>query len=405
MFKRAAFAVSLLACNFSFAADEPQWLKDARARESKSLKPAQIQSKDGWFKVSTPGKSVGTIELEQGSYSVELDIGGDSNVHCEVYPKGVDLANTLRVTFDNAMKNAAERQGKLEARALESSEAGAHGAVPYIAMNWVYRVAGSNGSLLGGFKQIVLEKDNLGVYCAHNAFGFTRTFAAIGKAFADSLQTQEAVNAPQYMEISAVTMSGKKIGVAVTTVQRDSEGDTRAKQMSAMLVSMPNDIIHAQDATHIEWVRPDGTLINAGSTEVVNGELSTDLTLQQDEDAWVVEGKAEGTPVKAALPEGALPGNSLLQARELRALLAEPDAVGREHTMNLWLDENPVALTPAKIKVLSRQGIDRFATLAEVGEIKANLTLDKATGMPSAAEMKIGPIAMQLERVYVNGSL
>lgn len=403
MFKRAAFVVSLLACNTAFAADEPQWLKEARARESKLLKPAQLESKDGWFKVHTPGKSVLTIELEQESYSVELDIGGDAHVHCEVYPKGIDLANTLRVTFENTMKVVEELQGKLEARALERSDAGAHGPVPYIAMNWLYRVASPEGSKLGGFKQFVLEKGDVGVYCAHNELGYARTFATIAQAFAETLQTREPVKTPQYIEISTATMAGKKIGVAITTLERDSEGDTRARQMTAMLVSLPNDTVHAQDTRHVEWVRPDGTLINAASSEFVNGELSTDLALQQDEDAWVVEGKAEGKTVKAALPEGAQPGNSILQARELRTLLAGPNPVGREHIMNLWLDENPVGLTAAKIKVLSRQGSDSFATLAQLGEVKANLTLDKATGMPSAVDMKLGPLDMHLERVYVKG--
>ncbi len=119
MFRQAALALSLLMCVSAFADEEPQWLKDARAREAKSLKPAEIRSKDGWLKVTTPGKAVGVVEKVEGSYSVELDIDSDAHVHCEVYPNGVDLANALRKTLSNSMKNVEELQGKLEARALE----------------------------------------------------------------------------------------------------------------------------------------------------------------------------------------------------------------------------------------------------------------------------------------------
>src|SRR5687768_3450372 len=299
MFKRAAFAFSLLLCTSAFGADEPKWLKDARARESKSLKAAEIKSKDGWFKVRTPGKKVGTIEKVEGSYSVELEIGGGgASVHCEVYPEGIDIANALRVTLHNAIKEIESSQGKIEARALESTDAGAYGAVPYISLSWVYRVASPEGAQVGGFKQFVMEKGKQGVYCAHNDLGFTRTFAAISRAFAESLETQDPVSTPHYIEISTASMSGTKIGVAVSTLERDGEGDTRARQMTAMLIATDDGRVQSQDATHVHWVRPDGTLINAANTDVSNGEVENNLTLMAEEGRWIVEGEVQGKTVK-----------------------------------------------------------------------------------------------------------
>lgn len=402
MFKSAALALSLFLGASALADDEPQWLKDARARESQSLKPGEVKSKDGWFKASLPGKVVGVIEEVEGSYSVELDIGTDVNVFCEVYPKGIDLANGLRQTLTNSMKNIEESQGKLEARALESSDAGAHGAVPYIAMNWIYRVSGEKGALLGGFKQVVLEKGASAVYCAHNDIGFTKTFAAIHKAFANSLETRDAAPAPRYSEIQVATVRGEKIGIAMTTVEIDADGDSKAKESTAMLMVMGKDAVHAQDAVHVEWVRPDGSLINAASTEVVNNEVTTDLGLKLEDGRWLVEGESGGKPFNAALPDDAQPGNSIAHAQQLRVLLAQPDPIGREHSINVWVDDQPEKLTATRVKIVSRQG-DRFLARAEIGEVKADLTLDK-NGMPAVAEMKLGPLDIKLERVYVNGS-
>jgi hypothetical protein len=404
MFKRAAFAITLLSCTSAFGADEPQWLKDARARESKSLQPAEIKSKDGWFKARTPGKLVGTIEKVDGSYSVELDVGGDGSVYCEVFPEGVDFANGLRVTLDNAMKEIESSQGKIEVRVLEGTDAGAHGAVPYFALTWLYRVATPKGAMVGGFKQFVMEKGKSGVYCAHNDLGYTRTFATISQAFASSLETREPVSAPHYVEISTATMTGTKIGVTLSTVERDSEGDTKARQMTAMLIATNDGAVQAQDASHVNWVRPDGTLINASNTEVSNGELSNSLSLQEDDGTWVVEGEVQGKAVKTTLPKDSQPGNMIAQAHQLRALLAEPNAVGREHTMGIWLAENPEKLTVAKTKILAKQGDKHFTARSEIGGVTANITLDKVSGMASAADVKIGPLNVKLERVYVNGS-
>jgi len=404
MFKRAAFASTLLLCVFASGADEPGWLKEARAREGSSLMPTELRSEDGWLKVSTPGKLVNPIEKLEGSYTVELDVGGDSSVYCEVYPEGIDLANSLRSTLLAAIKEIESSQGKLDARVLESSDAGAYGTVPYIAMSWLYRVASADGARVGALKQLVLEKGDASVYCAHNELGFTRTFTTIARAFADSLETGEPVAAPHYLDISTASIAGAKIGVAVSTLERDGEGDTRARQMTALLIATDDGSIQAQDSIHVDWVRPDGTLINAANSDVSNGELSSDLSLKEDEGVWLVEGEVQGKAVKTTLPKDSQPGNWVAQARQMRALLAEPDAPGREHTMGFWIAENPEKLTVAKTRILAKQGDRHFTARGEVGGITADLKLDSTDGMASAADLKLGPLDLKLERVHVSGS-
>jgi hypothetical protein len=172
-----------------------------------------------------------------------------------------------------------------------------------------------------------------------------------------------------------------------------------------MLIATEDGAVQSQDSTHINWVRPDGSLINAVNTDVANGELENNLGLKLNEGSWVVEGEIQGKAVKAKLPKNAQPGTWVAQARELRALMAAPDAVGREHTMNLWIAENPEKLTLAKTKLLARQGDKHFTARGEIGSIAADLVLESASGMASAADLKIGPVQIKLERVFVQGSL
>lgn len=398
-----AFALTLLLCTVAQAAEEPKWLKDARAREGKSLQAGRIESKDGWFSVATPGKLVGTVEKVDGIYSIELDVGGDTSVHCVVYPEGIDLANSLRVTFEHMIKAIEASEGKIEARALESTDAGAYGAVPYIALSWLYSVKGPQGVLVGGLKQLVMEKGGHGVVCLHDDLGYTRTFAAVTRAIADSLQTREPAGAPHYVEIATASMSGAKIGVAVTTLERDAEGDTRAMQMTALLLATEDGAVRSEDSTDIHWLRPDGTLINAASTSISNGELSADLSLTAEDEAWVVEGRFQGKEVRTTLPPGAEPGNWVVQARQLRALLAQPDAAGREHRIDLWIEDNPAELTEFKTTLVAKQGDDRYTARGDFGGIAVDLTLDSASGMTAAADLDLGPVRMKIERVYVSG--
>jgi hypothetical protein len=394
MFQRALLASCLLLSFAAHAADEPKWLKDARARELKSLKPSEIKSKDGWFRVNTPGKLVGSIEKAEGSYSVELDIGGDSSVHCEVYPDGVDLANALRITLDGAFKNIEASQGKLEVRALETTDAGAYGAVPYITVSWIYRVSTDKGPMLGAFKQFVMEKGKQAVYCAHNDLGYTRTFETITRAFADTLQTEAPPVTPHYFEVATASMSGNKIGVMVSSLEKDTEGDIRARQITAMFIATDDGNVRSQDSTQIQWLRSDGSLINAATADVGNGELENDLSLKETDGVWTVEGEVQGKVVKTSLPKDSQPGSWLTQAWQLRELLAAPDAVGREHTIGMWIAENPEKLTVTKTKILAKRGDQAFTARADVGGMSADLLLDKASGMATAADIKVGLVSM-----------
>ena len=295
MSKRFVFGLfAFLVTCVAQAADEPQWLKDARAREGKTVRAAEIKSKDNWFKARIPAKVVGDIEKSEGSYTVQLDIGGDQPAFCEIMPDGFDMADMLRRNLEFTMGQVAEAQGKVELRMLEFIDAGVFGNVPYLQTQWVYRVNDGTAPRVGGFKQISMEKNDKGIYCAHVDLGYTKTFAAIARAFADTFETTSDTPAPYYEEIAIATMSGKKIGVALTTLERDKDGDTKAVETTAMLVPTPDGMLHSQDSVHLEWIRPDASLINATHFIGKDGELTTSLTLNVVEDAWVVDGDLDG---------------------------------------------------------------------------------------------------------------
>ena len=54
----AAPVLMIMSTTQAADAPEPQWLKDARAREAKSLEVRPIESKDKWFKARVPGKKI-----------------------------------------------------------------------------------------------------------------------------------------------------------------------------------------------------------------------------------------------------------------------------------------------------------------------------------------------------------
>ncbi|HYJ41572.1 MAG TPA: hypothetical protein VEW08_12330 [Steroidobacteraceae bacterium] len=403
MSKRALICLSILLSTLARAAEEPQWLKDARAREG-NAKPAVLKSKDNWFKARVPAKVIGDIEKSEGSYTVELDIGSDQPVYCEIMPEGFDMADMVRRNLEFTMGQVAEAQGKVEARSLESIDAGVFGNVPYLQTQWLYRVNDGTAQRLGGFKQISMEKNDKGIYCAHVDLGYTQSFAALAKAFADTFESTTDAPAPYYEEIAVATMGGKKIGVALTTLERDADGDTKAVETTAMLVPGPAGTLHSQDAVHLEWIRTDSSLINATHFIAKDGELTTSVALNVEDNAWVVDGELDGKKYNQKLKADAQPGTWVAQALGLRKLLSADNPVGAEHTMSAWLADDPGKLTDARTKVIAKAGDKRFKALATAGDMNATVTIDKATGTIDAAEMEIGGLDMTIERVYTKGA-
>jgi hypothetical protein len=405
MSKRMWLALSAFVASFSVqAADEPQWLKDARAREGKMGLPSAIKSKDNWFKAKLPAKLIGEIEKVEGSYTVELNIGSDQSAYCEIMPEGFDMADMIRSNLEFTMEQVAKGQGKIEVRALEATDAGVFGNVPYLQTQWVYRVNDGKAQLLGGFQQISMEKNGQGIYCAHVDIGYTKTFFAVAKAFAETFESASDEPAPFYEEIAVTTIGGRKLGISRTTLDRDEEGDIKVTDTSAMLSPVANGVLHSDDTIRLEWVRPDYSLINATRFVAKNGALTTNLNLKFVDKAWIVDGDHDGKKLNHKLKGDGQPGTSLAQAVGLRKILAASDPIGSQQTMWSWLGSAPDTLVETNTKITAKAGDKKFKGVANLEGINADVIIDQVSGTVAFAEVKTNGIEMTFERVYARGT-
>ena len=125
------------------------------------------------------------------------------------------------------MEQVEKSQGKVEARSIESIDAGLFGEVPYLQTQWVYRVNDGKAQRLGGLKQISMEKATR-ASTARTGSRLRKTFNAVVKAFAETFESTTAVPTPYY-EV-AIALLGMKVGIAVTTLVRDDDGDMKPRR-------------------------------------------------------------------------------------------------------------------------------------------------------------------------------
>jgi len=190
----------------------------------------------------------------------------------------------------------------------------------------------------------------------------------------------------------------------VTRLEQDADEDTKASQLTSLLLPAAGGAVHTQDGLQVEWIKADGALINASQAMSKDGEIVIDATLTRSATGWIIQGDSQGTPLDSKLPAEVRPASWVEQARGRRKLLASGNPIGVEYSSDLWVQPALDGLTAGKTRVLARKGPGEFTARATSGNFTAELILDAKTGMPVSTDFPLGPLNIHVERVFVSGS-
>ena len=404
---RIAIALFGLSCLTAAQAAEPDWLVQARAREGQLGKPKNVKSTDGFFRAQVPAKIVGKIAPDDGTYLVRMDARAGSPIECVVLRQGQDLASFLVATSGHAYEMIAAAHGKVTAKAVERVDAGAIGSSPFLAVDWTHRLeAEGQTPAVGALKQLAASKNGHTIYCVHDEVGYAQTFRKLADALISSLAFDDAPKVRPYRsEISTLSLQGMRVAVDEVTYTKDADGDTQVQHTSAMLVPVDGQTLSASDELMIQWVRPDGSLINAMQIESENGQIATQLKLDpRDDGSWAVSGTFKSKPLSAEVPPSE-PSTMLSDVILLRSKLAERNPVGSVMKVQTWLPGvDPSKLLAQELKVLRAIDDDKFVAKLEMGGIVADLVVER-DGSTLAGKLTMGPMKMEIERVFADGAI
>ena len=386
-------------------AQEPAWLTEARAREAGTMKARRIESGDDWFRATVPARLNGKVELADDSYSFALDVGSESPVQCEVIPGGFDPANLLRAAADITFAEVESIHGRIEQKAVERIDAGVVGHSPLLEIDWIYRANDGSGPRLGAIKQAAAQKGGHGIYCAHIELGYAQTFRNVVRSLVESLQMPDAEGHGEayFVELETMRANDMNVGVSVIRLVRDEDGDTQATTQSSMLLPAGEGTVQAQDSYTTEWLRPDGSLINAAHVEIRNGGIESNLGLtEQDDGRWWVEGEHMGKTLEQAIAADA-PASLVQQAWLRRELLDAEDPVGRQLSGKVWLSADPTRFSDWHAKVTGAVGAGEYAAQETVAGLVFDTVLEPSTGLPLRFSMPLGPMTLTAQRAAVHG--
>lgn len=407
---RSAILMAMAWCCAGAAADaaeaEPEWLQKARAREAAAAPLQDVRSTDGELRARVPARLLEKIKPDDDAYSVMLDIGAEAPISCELIKDGFDAAALLDRTRALTLEEVGEAQGKVEMHSIERIDAGVIGDSPFLAADWIYLVNDGKQKSLGALKQIAALKAGHGIYCAHADIGYAKTFRDVASAFIESVEIERADEPAEFIEIHLLRLGDSRVGFSQVRMYRDSEGDSNFSTTTSFIMPDGDGSIGTEDSNEVQWVRPDGSLINATYASADNGELSEALKLDQQEDGrWKVSGKVQGKDFAEILKGPGDPATFVKQARARAALLSQPDAAGRETAAPYWVSADPGRLGSWTFKAGKPLEAGLYAGTEALAGLTVETVTEVETGLTTQATMRVGPATLTIERALIRGRL
>ena len=369
----------------------PGSLEVQMQRETDLPAATEVATADGTVRARVAGRLVGEFaRTAEGSHYGMFDIGTRSPVGCHLFDEDKDPATLLALMSDRVFEEIGARSS-LGQKAVYGVDAGNADRYPYLGVDWVATLDGGGLHL----KQKFGNHGDRSLYCFHEDAGYAKTFETFFAGFLATLELPEEEAPTQYREISVMRIGGHEVGFEVSSVRRDEDGDYRADTQVALLVPSAVDAVQASDDYSIEYSRPDGSVINEVSISSSGADL-TRLNLQREDGVWAVRGEMQGKSISETFDAPEQLTSGIQEARHLQSLLR-----GEAEELRYWRWIG-AARPEQPVEHVMRKTGDRSATV-EAGPVRLELEMDEMG--PKLGTMKIGRFEMQMERVYVDGSL
>jgi hypothetical protein len=383
-------------------APDPNWFEKLLARETSPLPETRLLGAEDSFQAKVFASILAPPKAAEGFQYFALGIGSSAPAECWVYDSARDPAAALRTISDEMLRLIAERHGPIEAKAVQRIDAGVFGDIPYLALDWIYRVSTKQGAQAGQLKHLAGTKHERTILCVHNEPGYAESFSRVFGGLLASFDSPKTAQKAYYTEVMLIAVGGRRNGFGRLTFSLDRDGDTVVREQTAMLLAGDMQTVRAHDSQRIEFSRPDGSLISEISAEAENGELQEKLRLDHGAEGWHVSGTLRSKDFTSALGEHALLSD-LGEMRAFRAFIpsAKPGSVLRFAEWSADVDPGKVTETEF---VVAETSADGAAGTLKAGNLAVQASVER-TGSFRSARFSLGATTMEIDRVHVEGTV
>lgn len=272
------------------------------AREAKALTEQAAEGPGHAWSAKIPAVGAPQISVVDDVHVVEIPIGSDAAVRCQVHPEPVDPAGTLY----GVLKESAAR---VEYREVKPAGVKLVGGWPAAYLDALYVTDAPGGKAAGGLKLAIHTSGGRSLFCLHDELGYRDTFQRVSTTFFETFR--EPVKTEQkatYTEISIVKLDDAVVGYNVTMLLPGAKPGERERRdsSSSFLPTSPKDVVF-EDSFNVTHYNAKGQIADDTFIEASQGELSMQLKLTRGEDGkYSYDGKISGKTVQGnlATPHG-----------------------------------------------------------------------------------------------------
>jgi hypothetical protein len=364
-------------------------------REASGLKEQGVQGPDAAWSAKVPAAAEPKLSRAENVMLVDIPIGSESAVRCQIFADTLDPAGTLH----GVIKESAEA---VEYRSIAPSGVGLFGGLPAAFLETVYVTETEGGKGAGGLKLAIQVREQESLLCLHDELGYRQTFKDISNAFFSSFQVRNASpSASTYTEVSKVHLGETDVGYGVTRVTPGEKPGERMYSYSntTLIPISPKDVVF-NDAYELYAYDAKSALQTATWVDGSNGEIAMKVTIKRGAGAkYAYEGEAKGKPLKGVLEAPRGLGGPLDTAARLKKKLKAGGA------FELVLPEYHPSLdltTLVDVKYSHQKSDPARQVTVTLREHTITTELDE-DGIAKASSFLIGKNKLTIERLKSSG--
>jgi hypothetical protein len=370
-------------------------LEGMLAKEATGLKDHAVSGPGQAWSAKVPSVGEATLTLAGEVVLVEIPVGSDAAIRCQVHPEQVDAAGTMY----GVIKESAAR---VEYRQVAPAGVKLIGDSPAAFLEALYVTDVPGGKAAGGLKLAIHAREGRSLFCLHDELGYRETFQRVSSAFFASFQeAKKPESKATYSEVSVVKLDDMAVGFNVTRMSPGAKPGERerADSSSSFIPTSATDMIF-EDSFNITRYNAKGQIAEDTFIEASQGELNLQLKLSRADDGkYSYAGTISGKKVSGALatPKGLTTSlqTAVTLRKKLKAGGAFQDVVDEYHP-----NIDPTAVLPVTY-AHAKDAPPRQITV-KLGDRVITSEVDD-DGMRKSGGFDLGKHKLTFERLRVDG--
>jgi hypothetical protein len=261
------------------------------ARESTGLVASDLKGPAGAFTTRVSSKGAVQTALSEGIALLDIPIGAESPVHCQVFPGDVDPGGTLSHLFEDARKN-------VEFRQMTPWSVTAIGGAPAAFVRGIYLSSGPRGKSLGQLKAMINTLPGHTVLCVHDELGYEKTFTTVVTELGEHLEFSGAKQeAPHYIEIQRATTQG--VPIAFARIEMVNKPGKHGQVVNGFaMIPISEAEIRFDDYYEVQELDATEHLATGVWVDATNNQLGLKLKIEHGKGGtYTYAGEEKGKPV------------------------------------------------------------------------------------------------------------